>query len=55
MSTHLNKILGPVLAASSRRWQWEGTAAPLFVLMNLFSYRRSAFHVEGDSTLIGAR
>ena len=29
--------------------------SPPIVLMNLFSYRRSAFHVEDYSTLIGAR
>ena len=33
----------------------ERAEAGAFVLMNLFSYRRSAFHVEDYSTLIGAR
>ena len=38
------------LAAACAAWE----ARPI-VLMNLFSYRRSAFHVEDYSTLIGAK
>ena len=33
----------------------HGHAGPLFVLMDLFGSRRSAFHVEDHSTLVGAR
>ena len=38
----------------SYRFPWRARASA-FVLMNLYGYRRSDFHVEEYSTLIGAR
>ena len=43
------------LPSSSSRHSRRATTPTTFGLMDLFSYRRSAFHVEDYTTLIGAR